>query len=327
LARSRKVEDELEALGELRRRAPDADATARLRTALAARQSPIAAKAARIAGELEIEALVPDLRAAFERLCVNPVKSDPGCAAKTAIARALYTIGAYEDALFLRGIRHVQREPVWGGSEDTACELRGLCALALIRLGHPDAAVEVAELLADREVEARIGAARAIASSESERFAPLLRFKVLTGDAEPQVVAECVAALLRISAEAALDLCTRLLDGPDAAVAETVALALGESRLRAALPVLRAWWERTTTLELRRVALLAISMLRSEEAHAFLFSLIDAAPGHDARHAIAALAIFREDEALRARIAAAVGAREDVDLQGALAEFEGGRRR
>lgn len=316
----------LEALGEVRGAPQEATTTERLRAALSVKQGPVVAKAARIVGELEIEALVPDLHAAFERLLLNPVKSDPGCAAKTAIARALYTMGAYEDALFLRGIRHVQREPVWGGSEDTACELRGLCALALVRLGHPDAAVEAAELLADPEVEARIGAARAIASSESERFAPLLRFKVLTGDAEPQVLAECLGALLRISAEAALDLCARLLDGPDAARAEAVALALGESRLRAALPLLRDWWERTAALELRRVALLAIAMLRSEEAHAFLFSLVDGAPGHDARDAVAALGIFREDEALRARLATAVRAREDVDLRGALAELEGGRR-
>jgi len=326
VARSRKLEDALEALDVLRRQPPDADGTAQLRTALAVKQSPVVAKAARIAGDLEIEALVPDLRAAFESLLVDPVKRDPGCSAKTAIARALYAMGAYEDALFLRGIRHVQREPVWGGTEDTACALRSVCAHALVRLGHPDAAVAVAELLADPEPEARTGAARAIASSESERHAPLLRFKILTGDDDPQVLAECVGALLRVSADGALDLCTRLLEGHDALRSETVALALGESRLRAALPLLRAFWQRTATTELRRVALLAIAMLRSEEAHAFLLSLVAGAPGHDARAAIAALAVFRDDEALRGRVEAVVLAREDVDLRAALAELHGGRR-
>lgn len=327
MARSRKLEEALDALDELRRRPPDADGTARLRTALAARQSPLVAKAARLAGELEIEALVPDLRAAFERLSTNAVKADPGCSAKTAIARALYAMGAYEDALFLRGIRYVQREPVWGGTEDTACALRGVCAHALVRLGHPDAAALVAELLADPEPEARTGAARALASSESERHAPLLRFKILTGDDDPQVLAECVGALLRVSADGALDLCARLLDGDDALRSETVALALGESRLRAALPLLRSLWERTAATELRRVALLAIAMLRSEEAHALLLSLVAAAPGHDARAAITALAVFRDDEALRERVASTVRARTDVDLRPALAELLGERRR
>jgi hypothetical protein len=285
------------------------------------------AKAARIAGELEIEPLVPELRAAFERLLANAVKSDPGCAAKTAIARALYAMGVYEDALFLRGIRHVQREPVWGGTEDTACELRAVCALALVRLGHPDAAAEVAELLADSEPAARIGAARAIASSESERYAPLLRFKVLGGDADPQVTGECLGALLRIAPEAALAFCGRLLDRDDARRCESIALALGESRLRAALPLLRDWWQRTSALEPRRTALLAIALLRTDEAHGFLLSLVAAAPGHDARDAIAALAVFRDDDALRDRVAAAVRSRDDVDLRAALEAFEGAPRR
>lgn len=327
MARPRKLEEALDALGELRRAGPCDETTARLRATLAVKQSPLVAKAARIAGELEVEALVPDLRTAFQRLLENPVKSDPGCSGKTEIARALYAMGAYEDALFLRGIRHVQREPVWGGTEDTACELRSVCALALVRLSHPDAATEVAELLADPEPAARAGAARAIASSESERVAPLLRFKVLCGDADPQVVAECVAGLLRIAPEASLEFCRRLLDGGDAERRETVALALGESRLRAALPLLRDWWQRTSTLELRRVALLAIGLLRFEEAHAFLLALIAEAPGHDARDAVAALAVFRHDDALRDRVAAAVRARDDGALRGELEELAGSRPR
>ena len=89
-----------------------------------------------------------------------------------AIATALHRSGAYEDALFLIGMRWVQREPVWGGTVDVACELRSMCAMALLRLGHPSAATEVAELLADPEPAARAGAAHAIAYSEDARFAP-----------------------------------------------------------------------------------------------------------------------------------------------------------
>ena len=77
---------------------------------------------------------------------------------------------------------------MWGGTVDVACELRSVCAMGLLRLGHPSAAIEVAELLADPEPAARAGAAHAIAYSEDARFAPLLRHKILSGDAEAQVV-------------------------------------------------------------------------------------------------------------------------------------------
>jgi hypothetical protein len=80
---------------------------------------------------------------------VNPVKSDPGCRAKVEIARALYELGEDPAAVFPRGVRHRQMEPVFGGREDTAAELRCVCALGLVRLQSPDALVELAELLAD----------------------------------------------------------------------------------------------------------------------------------------------------------------------------------
>ena len=298
-----------------------------LREALGAKEGAIVAKAAAIAGELELvhsqtADLVPDLRDAFHRLLEQPVKRDPGCAAKTAIATTLHRCGAYEDALFLTGVRWVQREPVWGGTVDVACELRSVCAMGLLRLGHPFAASEVAELLADPEPAARAGAAHAIAYSEDARFAPLLRHKILSGDAETQVIAECLAALLRVEGEQALEFCARVLDAADAARAELVAMALGESRRAGALPVLRAWWERTPSSELRRTALLAIALLRTEAAHAFLLEVITTAPGHDARDAVAALAVFRDDEALRQRVVAAARTRDDAALRAALAELE-----
>ena len=327
MAHARKLEDALDALSALRRQPPSAESTAQLRKALAAKAVPLVARAARIAGDQDNHDLVPELRAAFHRLLANPVKSDPGCTAKTEIANALYKIGAYEDALFLVGVRHVQPEPVWGGSEDTACDLRTACALGLVRLNHPAAHDELAELLADRESAARMGAARAIAYSEDARFSPLLRLKILAGDQEPQVVGECLAALLRVAGDGALEFCDRLLDGMDAGRSEAAALALGESRLRAALPRLRDWWQRTTALEPRRTALLAIAMLRSEEAQAFLLSVIAEAPGHDARDAIAALGIFRDDTVLRQRVCDVAAARDDVDLRAAIAALTGAHAR
>jgi HEAT repeat protein len=287
----------------------------------------LVAKAATLAADLEIDELSSELRAAFHRLLEQPVKRDPGCAAKTAIATALHRGSAYEDALFLLGVRYVQRDPVWGGTVDVACELRAMCAMALLNLHHPAAASEVAELLADPEPTARAGAARAIAYSEDARFAPLLRHKILVGDAEPQVLAECLAALLRIEGDGALELCGRVLDRADGSHVELVCVALGESRLPGALGTLRDFWDRTAAPDLRRTALLAIALLRDEAAHVFLLEVIASAPGHDARDAIAALAVFRDDETLRQRVLAAARTRDDGALRAAIAELERPRER
>ena len=163
----------------------------------------------RSSGDFEIESLTPDLAAAFERFLDQPVKSDPGCAAKAAIADALYRIGAIESDVYLKGVRHVQMEPVWGGRADTATQLRGTCALALVRVHHPDFLVELGDLLADREAPVRRMAAQALAYSESAGAVPLLRLKALVGDDDPQVVGECLLALLRIAPRDSVEFAAR----------------------------------------------------------------------------------------------------------------------
>ncbi len=82
---------------------------------------------------------LPDLLAAFRRFLADPSK-DKGCLAKIAIAEALTRLEHEEAEIFLEGIRHMQREPVWGGTEDTAAWLRGLCAIGLAGCRHPRAA-------------------------------------------------------------------------------------------------------------------------------------------------------------------------------------------
>jgi HEAT repeat protein len=281
--------------------------------------SHVVAKAAQVSGELGLRVLARDLTGAFERFLVNPVKTDPGCRAKVEIARALYEMGDDPGAVFPRGIRHRQLEPVYGGREDTAPELRAVCALGLVRVGHPDTMVELADLLADPEAAARTGAIRAIAFTDEPGAEALLRLKALAGDSDAGVVSECLGALLSLAPARSLEFATRFLAHADPVLQEAAALALGASRLREALAVLRTWWERTSAVELRRTGLLAIAMLRHEEAIAFLVTLISGAAGPDARAALAALGTYRHDEALRARVRAAVEARNDLDLRAAFA--------
>ena len=293
---------------------------ATLRRVFAGKSSHAAAKAGEIAGEFELSELVPDLEGAFRRFMESPVRRDPGCRAKTEVARALQLIGHDDADLFLTGIRHVQLEPVYGGKADTAADLRGASALGLVRMNHPAVLSELADLLADPEAPARISAARALAYHGGETCAPLLRLKVSFGDDEPAVIAECVRALVIVAPRSSLALVGRVLDSAKPAVVEAVAFALGESRSEGALEVLRAWWERTPDEALRSTALNAIAQLRQDAAFDFLVGLVAAAPGPSAREAIAALGMYRHDDALRKRVVAAAEARDDVGLGGAIRE-------
>ena len=104
-----------------------------LRRALNDRNNYIVGRAAAIIGELRLEELIPDLLVAFDRFFEEPVKADPQCLAKNAIAQALKDLGHHAAAAYVRGIVHVQLEPTWGGRADSAAALRGTCALAGIR--------------------------------------------------------------------------------------------------------------------------------------------------------------------------------------------------
>ena len=104
---------------------------------------------------------MPDLVRAFERLLEHPLRSDPGCAGKAAIANALYRVGAAEIGVYVKGVRHVQLEPVWGGKADTATGAARHLWLALVRVHYPDYLVELGDLLADREASVRKMAAQA----------------------------------------------------------------------------------------------------------------------------------------------------------------------
>ena len=88
VATRKKLDDQLAALQALRD-APDTPAArAELQHALEGRSSALATAAANIIGGAELRGFEPALIAAFERFMHQPEKTDKGCAAKQAIARA-----------------------------------------------------------------------------------------------------------------------------------------------------------------------------------------------------------------------------------------------
>jgi HEAT repeat protein len=311
LPKNRRLENQLAELGRLRAD-PEAEATIKaLRTALSSKSNQVVAEAARIAGDCHLQQLQDDLAAAFERLLTNPLKADPTCAAKTAIITALYQLGHPQEQIFLRGIRYVQQEPVYGGKEDTAAPLRVTCALALVRLHYPLAMVELAHLLADPEVDARIGAVQAIAYAGDPASVPLLHFKVLSGDSQVPVLYECFSALLDLSPADSLSFVAGYLEGPQAALCEAAALALGESHLASACEPLKDAWRKTLEPSVRRTLLLAIALLRHPPGIDFLVSLAAEAPPARAREALSALEMYRPDPQVWPRLQQALNARPD----------------
>ncbi|HSP96440.1 MAG TPA: HEAT repeat domain-containing protein [Candidatus Dormibacteraeota bacterium] len=142
----------------------------------------------------------------------------------------------------------------------------------------------------------------------------MLRLKALLGDEEPQVLSECLLALLAVAPDASLDFVAGFLDRRPPDIAEAAALALGGSRHKAALPLLRDWWERTFDVTLRRTALLAIAMLKSDEAIAYLVGHVGESAAQHAAAAIEALALYRHDPRLRAQVEAALERRGDRAL-------------
>jgi hypothetical protein len=302
MAKSRKLEELTAALNQIR---PDPTSPVGLVTlsrVLGSTYGIAIAQAARILGEAEIYSLAPELVAAFDRLMEKAKDRDPGCRGKQAIAEALYRLDHSDETLFLKGIHHVQWEPVWGSRVDTAAKLRGTCALGLVRMNYSGVMVELGDLLADPDPEARIAAARAVAYSGNDLGVALLRLRLKVRDVPP-VMGECIAALLQLAPSDSWPLVKSLLQGgrretdePEAIeTSEVIALVLGESYLPEALPVLQDWWRQTTHPDLRKTALFAIATLRQDDAIQFLLNLLREGSPRDTEDALQALEIYRSD--------------------------------
>jgi hypothetical protein len=295
---------------------------AKLTEALRARHYRVVAKAARLAEEGLSYDLVPALLAAYPRFLDKPVKTDPNCLAKQAIARALVALDCDDVEFYRRGLAYRQHEPVWGGTRDTAAEVRSFCAMGLVASGYSRALVELTALLHDAEPEARIGAVRAVACGNPREAELLLRAKALAGDAEPAVLGEALTGLLAVAPEDAVPFVAGYLEHADEAVRELAALALGESRLEAALAPLKDAWNRVLVGEhVRRALLRAAAAHRSEAAFAWLLALVADSRAAVALEVIEALALYKHNAKLAERLEATLRERGDGALLARFAEL------
>ena len=286
-----------------------------LQRALSDRHYRVAAKAARVAEEALLYELVPQLLAAYFRFLDKPLKSDPSCFAKKALTRALVALDCADVEFYRHGLQYRQLEPVWGGTADTAVDVRASCAMGLVASGYPRALVELTALLNDADAGARLGAVRAIACGNPREAELLLRAKALGGDAEPQIVGECFTGLLAVAPEESIPFVAGYLVHADGALRELAALALGESRLDGALqPLKEAWSGVLVGAEFRRVLLRAAAAHRSEAAFDWLLEIVAEAREPIAVAVIEALAPYKHNARLMQRLTGALTERGDEAL-------------
>lgn len=236
----------------------------------------------------------------FERLSEDGAKRDPACRAKLAIGHALLAAEMWEPEVFERGLHITQRE----GYEqvDTAGGLRALCGHAHARMYRPDAVDVLADLLADPMPIARLGAAQALGLTGQ---AGPLRLRILVGESDPEVLAACFESLFAIDREQQLPFVLRQLHDYEV-TGECAALALGSARIASALDALVGWCAGCSRRQRADVGYVALALLRSDGANAFLLEAVRSHGKTDAIAAARALATFREanGEALRAAAAA-----------------------
>src|SRR3954463_13161896 len=152
--------------------------------------------------------------------------------------------------VFVRAVRHVQFEPVWGGTEDSAPPLRAAAVVALARVEGSGSLPLLVDAMADPAKDVRVAAAVALGAVGTEGAGLVLRLKVRLGDRDPDVLSECLGGLLAVDPEANLPLVAPYLDPGDAVACEAAAMALGRSRLAGALDPLKGCLQGSHSAEL-----------------------------------------------------------------------------
>jgi HEAT repeat protein len=289
LLQSKKSEERQRAVRLLRRQG-GADAAWMLLKALQDRTSYVAALAAEALGEIGEDGIADAMLERFFFLAQDGVKRDPGChiRANLAFAFAKMDYRPARDALHL-GIRTRQME----SGTDTAVHLRGNCALALAHLGVRDAIRDIGLLLFDRSenrigaeirartstIEARKAAAQALGSLGDPFGAALLAVKLtFPEDEAPEVLQECMQALIALEDDRTVELLQPYLAVRDRHLAAFAAVMLAQTRAPEATDLLRHAIPNFTGDPLRAV-ILALTSLRTDEAEALLRELAaDARP-------------------------------------------------
>jgi HEAT repeat protein len=309
---SRKLEDRIDRLRQMRTGSADPEVIPLLRKALSDRSNLVVAEAARTAAELRLSSLIPDLAAAFERLLGDPPRSDPKCWGKTAVVKALVQLDYSQSSPFVRGAHHVQMEPVWGGQEDTAAGLRAKCFLALVQcsdLTRFEVLRHLIDAVSDPAEGVRADAVRALQQVGGDESILLLRMKARLGDPHGLIIGHVFDALLSLEQDRGIAFVTEYLNSANPGLRDEAALALGASRLAGAINVLVEAWKGTRDAEFAGILLRAISSSRHGDGIHFLLALVKTGTPAQVAAALDALKLHKDSPEIQALVDQAVAAR------------------
>lgn len=322
------TEAALAALSVLAQADPAEDIESELRLFLKHKSNHVVAKAVALIEERRVTAAAPELIVAFAYFMSDPVARDPGCSAKLAIVSTLASFSELAWDVYLAGVRHVQKEPAWGGPIDTAAALRGNCGRTLMALGHHDAFRWHAVLLADAEPMTRALAVETLGGVDDERAELLLRAKIArepeAREPERGIEMDAFDALMRIAPAESFDFVAGYLRDADLERVRGAALALAGTHSPEAFAALRECWI-AAGRGLHETLALPIALIRSDDAFAFLLDALTAARMPLAGALIEALALFRESPERSATVRRLVDKRHDRILSQQLRKhFDGG---
>lgn len=244
--------------------------------------------------------IAPLLVNTFLRLSEDGLRNDPGCHIRGHLAFALGQMefrGA-TDALRI-GIRTRQIEAVGGVPFDTGAHLRANCALALGQMHAPDALRDITLLLFDLSGHALTGDSQAHLKTEPRKAAaqalalhgdragliPLTLKLTYSEGEQADVLQECMTALIELEDDRAAEILSPYLEHRDRFLAAHAALCLARTQNSEVVPLLVEAIPQFADNPLRAVVL-ALSVLRCEEAHSALLSLL-----HSSREAVRLAAV------------------------------------
>jgi len=327
--RSRQTQDRIGAVKQVVR-LESSERQSLLLEALTDKSPYVSALAAEALGESADEQAALAMSERFGYLSEDGPHRDPGCHIRANLAFALGRLD-YRPAsdMFRIGIRAVQIEPVGGVPLDTAAHLRANCALALAQIRDPDCVRDIALLLFDRsgfafsraapdptlKMEPRKAAARALSLTGSLAARLPLTLRLVHPENEaPEVLQECMQALVELEDPYALEVLKPYLSHTDQRLAAYAALMIAQTQAPEAAGLLAEAISRLSGDPLRAVVL-ALTTLRRPEAHALLLALaesdreavrlaaIDALPSDEASRTLLAKLAAR-DSSPRVRAAA-----------------------
>ena len=266
----------------------DLDAQHLLVAVLKDRSSYVATIAAEKLAECAEAPLLPALLTHFDYLCVEGTKRDPGCHVRSKLAYAFGRLEVMSAVEALRiGIKTVQMEPVGGVPTDTAIHLRANCALALAQLRDPRALRDISILLFDEgnpnytaasnalyvTVKSRKAAAQALSRLGNPAGVVPLAIKLAYPRSEtPEVLQECMSAVVDLEDDDALELLKPYLSHRDQHLTAFAALMIARTRDPQALPLILQTLDRLTGDPLQ-ATILGLSTIRTDEAQAALKQL------------------------------------------------------